>query len=160
MISIDTLDGSFNFRTVGVAIHNEQVLLHRATHDTWWSLPGGRVELHETSADALVREMREEMGVDVVLQRLLWVHEQFYVDDISLRRNHSLGFYYLMKVPESLLHPQISSFSSHEANDEELVFQWHPIAELETLAMPLYPIMLRTGLRNLPESVVHLVSTQ
>lgn len=31
-----------------------------------WSLPGGRVEPGETDAAALVREMREECGLDVV----------------------------------------------------------------------------------------------
>ena len=42
---------------------------------TWlvrsWSLPGGKVEEGETLAAALVREMREETGLDVEPGRLL-----------------------------------------------------------------------------------------
>src|SRR5262249_27579715 len=131
MISLETTAGCFNFRTVGVAIQNEQVLLQRAAHDTWWSLPGGRVELHEPSAEALVREMREELGVEVMVLRLLWVHEHFYVDDVSLCRNHSLGLYYLMQVPETLFPERTPSFPSSESNDIPLVFQWYPLADLE-----------------------------
>ena len=38
-----------------------------------WSLPGGEVEEGETIHDALVREMREETGLDVEPGRLLYV---------------------------------------------------------------------------------------
>jgi ADP-ribose pyrophosphatase YjhB (NUDIX family) len=154
MISLETAAGSFNVRTVGVAIHNEQVLLHRAAHDTWWSLPGGRVELHESSADALVREMREELGVEIAALRLLWVMERFFV---SPQRHHSIQFYYLMRVPEALLPESAPTFTSPASNDTPLVFHWCPLAQLDTLPMPLYPAALRAILRQLPETVVHLV---
>ncbi len=36
-----------------------------------WSLPGGRVEIGENDADALVREMREETGLHVEPGRLI-----------------------------------------------------------------------------------------
>jgi ADP-ribose pyrophosphatase YjhB (NUDIX family) len=155
MISLETSAGSFNVRTVGVAIHDDQVLLHRAVHDTWWALPGGRVEMHESSADALLREMREEMGVEVELRHLLWVMERFY---LSSRRHHSIQFYYLMQVPEALLPASAPTFTSPESNDTPLVFQWQQLADLESLAMPLYPAALCTLLQRLPETVIHLVA--
>src|SRR5947209_6598947 len=35
----------------------------RKAYATMWSFPGGHVEKNETLADALVRELREEVGV-------------------------------------------------------------------------------------------------
>jgi ADP-ribose pyrophosphatase YjhB (NUDIX family) len=157
MVSLETSAGSFNVRTVGVAIQDEQVLLHRATNDAWWALPGGRVELNESSADALVREMREEMGVEVELLRLLWVLERFFV---TSQRHHSIQFYFLMQLPEALFPDSAPTFTSPQSNDLPLEFQWYPLAELESLPLPLYPAMLCTMLRSLPETVVHLVTTE
>lgn len=52
------------------------LLIQRATDPERgrWSLPGGRVERGETMAEAVVREVREETGVDVVCGALVgWV---------------------------------------------------------------------------------------
>jgi ADP-ribose pyrophosphatase YjhB (NUDIX family) len=62
-------------RVTGVVIENGQILLLNQDTDTGrsWSLPGGKVEEGETLAGALVREMKEETGLDVEPGRLLYV---------------------------------------------------------------------------------------
>lgn len=59
----------------GVVIEDDGILLLNQDTDTGrsWSLPGGKVEEGETIHDALVREMREETGLDVEPGRLLYV---------------------------------------------------------------------------------------
>lgn len=54
---------------------DERVLLAlwNEAHERLWTLPGGGVELEETVEDGAVREVREETGYDVVLDRLLGV---------------------------------------------------------------------------------------
>ena len=45
-----------------------------------WSLPGGKVEFGERLADAVVREIREEIGVEIAPERPLMVVETPNVD--------------------------------------------------------------------------------
>ena len=60
-----------------IAVHDERLLLIRrgtgpAAGD--WSVPGGRVEGGETLAEAVVRDLAEETGVEGVCDRLVgWV---------------------------------------------------------------------------------------
>ncbi|NKQ57504.1 NUDIX domain-containing protein [Amycolatopsis sp. K13G38] len=57
-------------RCVGAITHDERgrLLVIQRGHDPGrglWSLPGGRVEPGETDTQAVIREMREETGLDV-----------------------------------------------------------------------------------------------
>jgi len=49
------------------------LLCHRTDRDAW-NLPGGRVEHGETPWDAVVREVLEEVGLEVRVERLLGVY--------------------------------------------------------------------------------------
>lgn len=64
-----------NVRVTGVVIEDGQILvLNQDSRDgRAWSLPGGKVEEGEPLGEALVREMREETGIDVDVGRLLYV---------------------------------------------------------------------------------------
>lgn len=48
-----------------------------------WSLPGGRVESGETDAAAVVRELREETGLDVAVGRLVGTVERPGPGDVT-----------------------------------------------------------------------------
>ena len=58
-------------------IRDEQLLLVRRGHGPAageWSVPGGRVDTGETLAEAVVREVSEETGLDVICDELVgWV---------------------------------------------------------------------------------------
>jgi 8-oxo-dGTP diphosphatase len=60
----------------------DQVLLcHRRDMDLW-NLPGGGVESGELPTDAVLREVREETGLEVVIERLVGVYGKPAKDDL------------------------------------------------------------------------------
>jgi len=72
-------------RVVAAAIvRNGRVLAARRAPDAarggLWELPGGKVELGESDALALVREIREELGADIVVDGFLGEASHDYGD--------------------------------------------------------------------------------
>lgn len=51
-----------------------RILLHRRTDNNHWSLPGGSIEVGETAAQAIVREVCEETGYKVDVVRLIGIY--------------------------------------------------------------------------------------
>lgn len=50
------------------------VLLQRRSDNGLWGLPGGSVEIGESITEAIVREVREETGLAVEVERLIGVY--------------------------------------------------------------------------------------
>lgn len=60
---------------VGGIVENEQgqILLVKTEHNGW-VFPGGQVEVGENLMDALIREIKEESGIDVIVSNLIGVY--------------------------------------------------------------------------------------
>jgi 8-oxo-dGTP pyrophosphatase MutT (NUDIX family) len=49
----------------------EQILLVKPTYRDYWLLPGGSIEADESPLQGCMREVREELGLDLIMERLL-----------------------------------------------------------------------------------------
>ena len=69
-----------------VIFQNDKVLsVQRAEHEREyvslkWEFPGGKVEVGESREEALVREIREELSVDIEVSEFLMTVEHTYPD--------------------------------------------------------------------------------
>lgn len=85
--------------SVTAAVSHEDgrlLLIHRVDND-YWALPGGAMELGESVADAAVREVEEEAGVEVELVGLVGIytdpgHVMAY-NDGEVRQEFSVCFH-------------------------------------------------------------------
>lgn len=94
-----------------------------------WTLPGGGVELDETVHDAVVREVREETGYDVALDRILAVDTNVIPPEERLRPTQrplkSLRVLYEARV--------IGGELRHEVGGTTDEARWFPLGEVPTL---------------------------
>lgn len=73
-----------------------RVLLIHKTDNNLWALPGGGHEIGESIADTVVREVKEETGYDVAVERVTGLytnprHVMAY-DDGEVRQQFSIAF--------------------------------------------------------------------
>jgi 8-oxo-dGTP diphosphatase len=62
------------------------VLVAQRKHSSWlepdkWEFPGGKLEAGESAEECVVREIREELGLDIEVERLFMVHPFTYVKE-------------------------------------------------------------------------------
>ncbi|HZR38980.1 MAG TPA: NUDIX domain-containing protein [Ktedonobacteraceae bacterium] len=160
MITFKSGDVKFTYRVGGIAIHNDSVLFQTATENTsgpFYFLPGGRAELSEQATESLKREMLEELGVDITIERLLYVIENFFIDPYP---HHELGLYFLISFPpDSYLYKESGPFIRIDETTPELplIFEWLPRSQFAQSL--IQPECLRDALQTIPDQTTHIVHT-
>ncbi len=90
----------FRYRAAAIILHDGKVLMARNEAEPYFYSIGGGVQHMETAEAAVRREVREEIGLDLPIDRLAFVHENFFsggtTSGLAGRDCHELTFYFLM----------------------------------------------------------------
>ena len=131
MLDIDIKDekGKFKLRVSGVIIKNKKLLVHESKRYVGFCLPGGHVELGESTIDAIKREMNEELKINVEIENLFCVNENIY--DFDGKVNQEINYYYTLKPLEELPNEKFIVNEIDKGIPKEHVFHWIDINDLE-----------------------------
>jgi len=102
------------------------LLRSHSSHANTWSLPGGRVETHEDMVTALAREIKEELGGQIIDAELVLLER--YVSD----NNRFVYHTYFVSVDHEFV---------PELNDEHWGYAWLPVF---MAPRPLHPGLARS----------------
>lgn len=106
----------------GVVIRDGRVLLVRRGSEPLkgqWSIPGGTLELGETIAEGVVRELREETGLDVRVLDLIEVFERIFPGE-GRPQYHFVILDYLCEAPDGAPQPGSDVTDVAFAGEDEL----------------------------------------
>ncbi len=125
---------------LGVFLHNDRIFvaeLHDPIKGEIFYRPlGGGIEFGERGCDALVREMREEAGLQIVNVQYLGAVENIftYLGEMG----HEIVMLYEAEFADQSVYSR-DVIECCEANDEPFIGVWKRLDEFGSGAPPLYP---------------------
>ena len=146
-------NGVVNIRVGAIIMKDGKFLMVKNERFEHLYSVGGRIKFGETAEEAVIREVYEETGVKMEVDRLGFIHENFFMGDIGIKLNQSIyeiSFFFYMKVPEDF-EPVCMSFT--EEQDKEFL-EWICADDERTY----YPEFFRTELAEPVEYVKHFVT--
>ena len=155
-MSVPCEDGIINLRVGAIIMRDGKLLMagNKIRSDYLYSV-GGRIKFGETAEEAVVREVFEETGIQLEIERLGFVHENYFYGDSKTNLGkliYEISFFFYMKVPAGF-EPACQSFT--EDGGEEFL-QWIDIDD----PIKYYPEFFRTELIKPSDSVKHFTTDE
>ncbi len=121
-----------------IVIQDERILLvkHRKGNRQYWVLPGGRLEYGETFFECAVREIKEETGLDVEVERFVFLSEAIAPD----RLHHIVNIYLKAKVVGGIMklgnEPVLAGVDFIALSELERIVLFPPIGKVILESLP------------------------
>lgn len=151
-LTLDVEDYKLNIRAGGVIIHNNKILTHRNINKDHYCLPGGRIEIGESSEQTIKREIYEELGKEIEITGYLATIENFF--EVENKKYHEIYFLYRIEFIKN--EDKKIDYTMHNIEGKEyLQYEWLDLDKIEEYN--ILPGCLKEVLksRNFPTHVIN-----
>ena len=148
-------EGLVSLRVGAVILKGGKFLMAGNTFNDYLYSVGGRIRFGETAEEAVVREVLEETGAKLEVDRLGFVNENYFWGDVPGtfgKLIYEVSFYFYMKVPDDFepVCDSVCSFGSRE------YLKWTAPDE----PMTIYPDFFRTELLHPQQTVRYFLTDE
>lgn len=154
-VKINCEEGKFKFRVCGILKVKDKYLTVKIQDNDFYCLPGGHVELGEDTDSAVLREMKEELGCEVKIIKLVSIIQNFFKDKNG-KLFHELGYYYIVE-PKNINDVNLDDYvviENDKGKEVRLEFKWFNLNELKK--EKFLPEVLKEHLNN--DSLVNIIT--
>lgn len=154
-LTVPVGDGILNIRVGAIIMRDGKFLMAGNPSTPYLYTVGGRIQFGESAEQAIIREVEEETGVRMEVDRLGFIHENFFTGDSGFSMGktvYEITFFFYMKLPDDFK-PVCDSFSS-DGQKEFLI--WISVDD----ERPYFPIFFRTELKNPSATPKHIVEDE
>ena len=136
-----TNEGKFNYRVGAIIRNGNKILMARNPNEKreFWYSVGGRVHFGESAEEAILRELKEETGLDCKIERTAAIHENFFEDDDGIHF-HEISIFFLIKLTDEIAAIPSGHHTDGGPNGEFL--EWIDLSDCE--GKTLYPDFFKT----------------
>lgn len=143
-----------NFRSAGILIQNNKILVQREKDGNEYAFPGGHVVVGETSEQSLKREYLEETGAKINIEKLIWIEECFW--NWGNKEAHTVAFYYLISLEEPTAIP--NDYFASQKDNCNVILEWITVEKLAQLIF--YPDFAKDHMQHFPNHIKHFITDQ
>ncbi|MGB4609932.1 MAG: NUDIX domain-containing protein [Saccharofermentanales bacterium] len=148
-------EGVINIRVGAIIIKDNKVLMVKNDRDNYYYSVGGRIQFGETAEQAVKREVKEELGFEMEVDRLGFICEAYFygtIGDKAERLIYEPAFYFYMKTPDDF---SIQNSTFLEDGTPEYL-EWI----LLNTDKIIYPEFFKTELMSVSEEIKHIVADE
>ena len=152
-VAID--NGIINIRVGAIIMRDGRFLMVKNEAADYLYSVGGRIKFGETAEEAVKREVFEETGYHLSIERLGFIHENYFYGDSGISKGkpvYEVSFFFYMKVPQSF-EPKSASLND-DGSKESLVWVF------PNCGRTIFPQFFRTELSNPQPGVKHIVTDE
>ena len=151
-LTLDVEDYKLNIRAGGVIIHNGKILVHKNINKDHYCLPGGRIEIGESSEQAIKREIQEELGKKIDIIGYLATIENFF--EMENKKYHEIFF--IHKIEFANEEDKKINYTMHNLEEKEyLQYEWLDFDKVEEYT--IVPKCLKEVLKS-KDFPIHIIN--